>query len=77
MIEKALLEKVKIQKIITDQRAFNLKKGRGGEGGAKFPGSPVVRARCFHCQGRGLIPGWGAKILQAMQHSQKRERESF
>ena len=76
MIEKALLEKVKIQTIITDQRACNLKKWPG-RGGGKFPGSPVVRARCFHCQGRGLIPGWGAKILQAMQHSQKRERESF
>ena len=34
MIEKALLEKVKIQTIITDQRAFNLKKKAGGVGGA-------------------------------------------
>ena len=31
----------------------------------EFPGSPVVRTRCFHCQGPGSIPGQGTKILQA------------
>ena len=27
--------------------------------------SLVVRILCFHCRGAGLIPGQGAKILQA------------
>ena len=32
----------------------------------EFPGSPVVKAQYFHCQGLGSIPGWGSKILQAV-----------
>ena len=31
----------------------------------EFPGSPVVRTQCFHCQGPGLIPEQGTKIPQA------------
>ena len=30
----------------------------------EFPGGPVVRTWCFHCQGLGSIPGWGTKIPQ-------------
>ena len=30
-----------------------------------IPCGPVVRNRCFHCQGLGLIPSWGTRILQA------------
>ena len=40
-------------------------------GWREFPGSPVVRTRCFHCRGLGSIPGWGTKIPQAAQHGQK------
>ena len=41
------------------------KKGKGGgrkEG--EFPGGPVVRSWCFHCQGPGFSPwsGGGTKI---------------
>ena len=38
-----------------------------------FPGSPVVRAPCFHCRRHGSIsgPDRGTKILRAMQHHQK------
>ena len=36
----------------------------------EFPGSPVVRARCFQCCGPGSIPGWGTKIPQAMKYGQ-------
>ena len=28
----------------------------------EFPGGPVVRTRCSHCQGLGSIPGRGTKI---------------
>ena len=43
----------------------------------EFPGSPVVRTWSFHCSGPCSIPGWGTKIPQAEQHSQKkRERQS-
>ena len=31
----------------------------------EFPGGPVVRTWCFHCQDPGLIPGQGTKIQQA------------
>ena len=37
----------------------------------EFPGSPVVRTLCLHCQGLGLIPGQKTKILQAMRGGQK------
>ena len=35
----------------------------------EFPGGPVVRTWCFHCQGPGSIPG--RETTQAMQHGQK------
>ena len=35
-------------------------------------GGPVVRTWCFHCQGPGLIFGWGTKIPQAIWHCQKK-----
>ena len=37
----------------------------------RFPGGPVVRTQCSHCQGLGSIPGQGTKTLQARQHGQK------
>ena len=40
----------------------------------ELPGGPVVRTQCFHCWGPGKIPGWGTKILQAMQHDQKKKK---
>ena len=36
----------------------------------EFPGGPVVRTQCFHCQSPGSIPGRGLKTSQAMWHSQ-------
>ena len=30
----------------------------------EFPGRPVVRTQCFHCQSPGSIPGRGTKIQQ-------------
>ena len=39
----------------------------------EFPGGPVVRTWRFYCWGPGSIPGWGTKILQAMQCSQKKK----
>ena len=30
---------------------------------------------CFHCGGPGSSPGWGTKIPQAMQHSQKKRKK--
>ena len=41
----------------------------------EFPGSPVVRTRCFHCHGLGSIPGRGTKIPQAAQHNQKKKKK--
>ena len=41
----------------------------------EFPGSPVVKTRCFHCQDLGSISGWRTKIPQATQHSQKRKKK--
>ena len=32
----------------------------------EFPGGPVVRTWCFHCQGLCLTPAWETKILQAV-----------
>jgi len=32
-----------------------------------FPGSPVVKALDFHCRRHRFIPGWGTKILHALQ----------
>ena len=37
----------------------------------EFPGGPMVRALCFHCQGLGSIPVWGTKIPQAVWWGQK------
>ena len=36
-----------------------------------FPGSPVVRALCFHCRAQGLIPGKGTTIPHASWCHQK------
>ena len=43
------------------------KSGGGGLGKTtwEFPGSPVVRIQCFHCQGPGSIPAQGTEVLQA------------
>ena len=37
-------------------------------GSREFPGGPVIRTRCFHCQGPGF-PGQGTKIPQAVRSS--------
>ena len=36
----------------------------------KYPGDLVVRALCFHCRGKSLIPDWGTKIPQAFRCNQ-------
>ena len=43
----------------------------------EFPGSPVVRTRCFHCWGPGSVPGGGTRIPQPVvqEKEKKRERE--
>ena len=41
----------------------------------EFPGSSVVRTQRFHCWGPGPIPGQGTKILQTLQHSQKKKKK--
>ena len=33
----------------------------------EFPGGPVVKTPCFHCRGRGFIPGPGTNIPHASQ----------
>ena len=40
----------------------------------EFPGFPVVRTMCFHCQGPSSVPGQGTKIPQAVQYSQKKKK---
>ena len=47
------------------------KRGRPRE----FPGGPVLRTWCFHCWGLGSILGWGTKIPQASQCSQKKKKK--
>ena len=39
----------------------------------EFPGGLVVRNWCLHCGSLGSISGQGTEILQATQHSQKKE----
>ena len=41
----------------------------------EFAGDLVVRIWCFYCRGLGSIPGWGTKILQAVWHSWRKERQ--
>ena len=41
----------------------------------EFPGSPVVRVRCFHCCGLGSVPDWGTKISQAARCGQKKKKK--
>ena len=41
----------------------------------EFPGGPVVKTWCFHCQGLGSIPGQGTKTLQAMQYGHKKREK--
>ena len=40
----------------------------------EFLGSPVVRTQSFHCRDPGSISGWGTKIPQAAQFSQKNKK---
>ena len=40
----------------------------------EFPGGPVIRIRCFHCQGWGSIPGQTTKILQGYLYPQIYEK---
>ena len=37
----------------------------------EFPGDPVVRTRTSIAKGPGSVPGWGTKILHAVQRGQK------
>ena len=41
-----------------------------------FPGGPMVKTPCFHCRGRGSIPGRGTKIPHATWRSQKTEKQT-
>ena len=41
----------------------------------EFPGDPLGRTQCLHCQGQGSIPGWGTKLSQATQSGLKRKKE--
>lgn len=40
----------------------------------EFPGGPVIRIWCFHCQGQGSIPGPTTKILQGYLYLQVYEK---
>ena len=40
----------------------------------EFPGGLVVRIPSFHCCGLGSVSGWGAEILHAAWHGQKKTR---
>ena len=41
----------------------------------EFPGGPVIRIQCFHCQGGGSIPGPTTKILQGFLYPQFYEKK--
>lgn len=41
-----------------------------------FPGGTVVRTPSFHSRGRGSVPIWGTKILQAEKESPKVQENS-
>ena len=43
--------------------------------GEEFPGGPVVKTLCFHCQGPRFNP-WlgGTEILQVLQLGQKKKK---
>ena len=41
----------------------------------EFPGDLVVRIPSFHCHGPASVPGQGTEIQQAVQRSQKKEKE--
>ena len=40
-----------------------------------FPGGLEVKVPRFHCRGKGLIPGQGTKILQAMCGMAKKRKK--
>ena len=40
-----------------------------------FPRGPVVKLRLHASNAAGSIPGWGTKILYAMQHSPKEKKK--
>ena len=42
----------------------------------EFPGGPGLALAAFTAVGPGSIPGWGIKILQAMQCSQKKKKST-
>ena len=42
-----------------------------------IPGASVVRTLCFHCHGRGSIPGGGTKIPKAMWPSQNKKTNNI
>ena len=38
-----------------------------------FPDGPVVKTPCSQDPGHGFNPWWGAKVLHAVQHDQKKK----
>jgi len=42
----------------------------------EFPGSPVVKTRCFHCQDLGSISGWRTKIPHSTAKKGKKKKKS-
>ena len=55
------------------QNLLNLKKEeKKNEKKWEFPGSPVVRTLCFHCQGPSSIPDQGTMIQQPVRCGQKK-----
>ena len=36
-----------------------------------FPAGPVVKILCFHCWGRGSVPGWATKIPHALDTAKR------
>ena len=42
-----------------------------------FPGGPVAKTPTPNSEGTSLIPGWGAKVWLAAQHSQKKKKKQM
>ena len=56
------------------ERSLSRLKHKNTQSG-EFPGGPVVRIQCFHCEGLGSIPGQGTKILQDAWRGQKKKKK--
>ena len=40
-----------------------------------FPRGTVLRILCFHCRGKGSVPGRGTKILYVVQHNMQERKK--